>query len=207
MSYLEALSRALGRRGVRGRLRERILLELADHLHCEPKARLGDPEELSAHFADELGGGRAQRAALAAFGSLGVVGLAVAVTQASLTSYPDVFSGSSIVLAALAGFCVLGALAHARAGRITVSGEGGTCDPVDELGPLARPLAPLRGRPYVLAILVGGAVVLAMLAGAWYAEGSPEEGLLRAAFEAVAFATAFLSLGRVLGLHGEGRHA
>jgi hypothetical protein len=46
-----------------------------------------------------------------------------------------------------------------------------------------------------------------MLAGTWYTEGSPEEGLLRAAFEAAAFAAAFLSLGRALGLHGEGRHA
>lgn len=106
MSYLEALSRLLGRRGIRGRLRERILLELDDHLRCEPEARLGDPEELSAHFADELGGERARRAALVAFGSPAVVGLAVAVTEASLTSYPDVFSGSSIALAALAGLCV-----------------------------------------------------------------------------------------------------
>jgi hypothetical protein len=47
---------------------------------------------------------------------------------------------------------------------------------------------------------VGGLAVLAVLVGTWYAEGSAEEGLLRASFEAAAFGTAFLALGRVLGL-------
>ena len=45
MSWLEQLEYALRARGVSRRRRERIVVELRDHIACEPgcEARLGDP--------------------------------------------------------------------------------------------------------------------------------------------------------------------
>jgi hypothetical protein len=56
MSWLRALDSGLRRLGMRGRDRERIVLELADHIDCDPgsEERLGDPAALAAAFVDEL---------------------------------------------------------------------------------------------------------------------------------------------------------
>jgi hypothetical protein len=74
MSYADSLSRELSTVGISGRLRQRIVLEIEDHLACDPKSDLGDPRSLARRFADELGTARARRAALYAFAALAVAG-------------------------------------------------------------------------------------------------------------------------------------
>jgi hypothetical protein len=285
VSYLEELAQALAERRVPAR---RILLEVEDHLRCDPAAagRLGDPRELAAQFAEGLAASRSRRAAAASFVALALTAGALVATQQSLGASPDIFSGTSFALAALAGLgvavapqiaFVAGMLALQQAWRLygrdavpaaelrllqrraavgvaaggaTAGGivlyavnfwgqlpswwaalsvaaaatsalalgaaaatisraaqpvavlPGGTVDPIDELGPLARPLAPLRGRPWRLAAVTGSAVTLAMLLVGWRAESSLGEGVFRAAVEAAAFAAGFLLLGRLLGLRG-----
>ncbi|HUE26348.1 MAG TPA: hypothetical protein VMP89_06205, partial [Solirubrobacteraceae bacterium] len=73
MTYLESLGSELARVGIGGRLRSRILLEIGDHLECDPEAALGEPAALARQFADELGTARARRAAFATFGVLALV--------------------------------------------------------------------------------------------------------------------------------------
>jgi hypothetical protein len=71
---IDALHAELGRVGIRGGLRRRILAELADHLACDPGAQLGEPSELARQFADELGTSRSRSAAFGAFAALGLAG-------------------------------------------------------------------------------------------------------------------------------------
>jgi hypothetical protein len=73
MSYLETLDGELAAVGIRGRRRARIVAEFADHLDCDPQARLGEPSDLARQFADELGTTLARRAAFVAFAALAVV--------------------------------------------------------------------------------------------------------------------------------------
>jgi hypothetical protein len=124
---IDELGRELAAVGIRGRHRDRILSEFADHLRCDPDAELGEPRALAAQFADELGTHAARRAAFQAFGALSTVALAVGGTQAALPSYPDIASGRSPVVAALAGVLVVigsqiafaaGSLAALRALRL-----------------------------------------------------------------------------------------
>lgn len=77
--YERRLEQELSAVGISGRLRRRILTEVADHLACDPDAQLGDPRELARQFADELGSARARRAALASFGALALTGTLFAV--------------------------------------------------------------------------------------------------------------------------------
>jgi hypothetical protein len=84
MSWVVRLEHALAERGVdRGR-RRRIVLELEDHLACDPGAepRLGDPEALAGRFADELATDATRRAAFGAFAALAVVALALVLSPA-----------------------------------------------------------------------------------------------------------------------------
>ena len=69
------LGEELGRVGIRGRLRGRILAEYADHLACDPEAQVGEPRALAQQFADELGSARARRAAVTASGALALAGI------------------------------------------------------------------------------------------------------------------------------------
>jgi hypothetical protein len=62
------LGRELAAVGIRGRERDRILAEFADHLACDPDAVLGDPRELARQFADDLATDTTRRAALWTFG-------------------------------------------------------------------------------------------------------------------------------------------
>jgi hypothetical protein len=78
-TYERVLARELAALGITGRLRRRILDEIADHLSCDPEADLGDPRSLAGQFADVVGTSRAKTAALAAFASLVVAGLLFAV--------------------------------------------------------------------------------------------------------------------------------
>lgn len=112
MSWLEQLEDALTLRGVRGGERERILLELRDHIACEPgcEERLGDPATLAASFAEELGTDKARRSALGAFAALAVTAFALAVSQLALSAAggpPGFDHGHSLLLFALAALGML----------------------------------------------------------------------------------------------------
>jgi hypothetical protein len=74
MMYLDELSQQLTAVGIRGRLRRRIVAEIADHLACDPQAELGGPRELARGFADELGTSYARRAGYRVFIALAIAG-------------------------------------------------------------------------------------------------------------------------------------
>ncbi len=86
MNYLDQLSTELGRAGIGGGLRRRILAEIGDHLESAPEADLGTPDQLARQFADELGTGRARRAALTSFVALAVAGLLCGVAVVAMRS-------------------------------------------------------------------------------------------------------------------------
>jgi hypothetical protein len=253
--------------GIRGRQRDRILAEFADHLACDPDAELGDPRTLAAQFADELAIDSARRSALWTFGALAIVAFAVGVPQVTLPIVPDIAGGRSLLLVGPATLAIVigsqvafvaGCLAALRAlrlggpqdvtlvrrrvtvalaaGALTAGGSAayavnfwsvvpgwwavlavvcasGAALPLAatafastwagslkvsqpepsrglsaDLGPLARPWA------------IGAAAVVAMLAGTSIGEGSLVEGVLRAGFEAVAFAVCFVTFRRYLAL-------
>ncbi len=131
MSWAQQLADELTACGVLGRERRRIVLELQDHIACEPgcQERLGDPHELAARFADELATDGARRGAFAAFGALVLAALALIVSQLAIGhagGYPGFDHGHSLALflpAALGMFIapqaalVAGTLAALRALR------------------------------------------------------------------------------------------
>lgn len=86
MSWLQTLAAELSARGLPGRDRRRILLELQDHIECEPgcEERLGDPRELAASFADELATARTRRGALRAFAALALAAVVLAISQLAI---------------------------------------------------------------------------------------------------------------------------
>lgn len=86
MSWLEDLDRQLGARGVTGRRRRRIVLELRDHIECDPgcEERLGAPRELAATFADELAAHSARRCAWYVFGALATAAVALVASLAAV---------------------------------------------------------------------------------------------------------------------------
>jgi hypothetical protein len=95
---IKELGRELAAVGIRGRRRDRILAEFADHLACDPQAQLGEPRDLARQFADELATDSARRAAFATFGALAAVAAAVVLPQLALPSVPDITGGSSTLL-------------------------------------------------------------------------------------------------------------
>lgn len=86
MNWLQILADELQACGVPGRTRHRIVLELRDHIACEPgcEERLGDPGALAATFADELASSKSRRSAMNAFVALAVTALALAISQLTL---------------------------------------------------------------------------------------------------------------------------
>jgi hypothetical protein len=103
MSWLDDLSRELRSRGVPGRDRRRIVLELRDHIACEPgcEERLGNPRELAVTFADELATAEARSSALATFAALAVAAVVLIVSQITLARfahYPGYSNGISTLL-------------------------------------------------------------------------------------------------------------
>jgi hypothetical protein len=103
MSWAQQLADELTARGVVGRERRRIVLELQDHIACEPSCeeRLGDPRELAARFADEFATDGARRGAFAAFAALALAALALAVSQLAIApagGYPGFDHGRSLML-------------------------------------------------------------------------------------------------------------
>ncbi len=112
MSWLEHLEHELTARGITGRERRRILLELRDHIECDPgcQDRLGAPRELAARFADELATHRARRCAWYVFGALAAAAFALVASQAALGragSYPGYTRGLSQALFLPAAFGML----------------------------------------------------------------------------------------------------
>jgi hypothetical protein len=101
------LRRELTAVGIRGRQRDRILAEFADHLACDPDAELGDPQTLAAQFADELAIDSARRSALWTFGALAIVAFAVGVPQLTLPTVPDIAGGRSLLLVGPATLAVV----------------------------------------------------------------------------------------------------
>jgi hypothetical protein len=97
------LRRELARVGIRGRLARRIELELADHLACDPDARLGSPRLIAQRFADELRLPLTRRATRVGFGALAAT--AAGLAAQSLHSWPDIATSRGLVVA-LAGLTV-----------------------------------------------------------------------------------------------------
>lgn len=95
---IDELARELTAVGIRGRRRDRILAEFADHLACDPAAELGDPHEIAAQFADELAIHSARLTAFATFAALAGVAFAVGVPQLTLPTVPDIAGGRSLLL-------------------------------------------------------------------------------------------------------------
>jgi uncharacterized membrane protein YuzA (DUF378 family) len=120
VDYLAELSGALRAAGIHGERRARILAEFEEHLLSEPGADLGDPRELAAQFADELGTDLARRAALRAFTALALAGILFAiafVTGGQLQS--SVAKGASSAIAGLAS-----AVARSHPSSLTVIAMG-----------------------------------------------------------------------------------
>jgi hypothetical protein len=121
-SYVQDLRRELTTAGIRGRRRDRIVAEFADHLSCDPHADLGSPRELAGEFADELGTSRARRGAFAVFAALALVGTMLATFLVEQfgpvnhqTAAADI-AGGILLVAAQVAFAV-GVLAVLRAGQ------------------------------------------------------------------------------------------
>jgi hypothetical protein len=103
MTWLDRLAAELTARGMTGASRRRILIELRDHIECEPgcEERLGDPRELAAGFADELATDRARRSAFHVFVALAVAAVALVVSQVALgtgVGYPGFSNGLTLAL-------------------------------------------------------------------------------------------------------------
>lgn len=95
--WLHALAAELDGRRVPVRERRRILLELQDHIACEPECveRLGDPGGLASSFADELAGDTARSSALRTFAALALAAVALVASQLALARYPGYRTGLS----------------------------------------------------------------------------------------------------------------
>jgi hypothetical protein len=131
MTWTEDLAAELERRGVSARRRATIVLEIEDHIACEPAsvARLGNPRELATEFADELGTDGARDAVRWAFAALALTAVVLIVSQLAIGAgggYPGFDHGYSLVLAVPALLCmfvapqialVAGSLAGLRAWR------------------------------------------------------------------------------------------
>ena len=76
--YLDELCAELGRVGIRGALRERILAEVADHLVDGDVEDVGEPRMIAQRFADELATAHSRRSAFRGFATLAAAGLAFA---------------------------------------------------------------------------------------------------------------------------------
>jgi hypothetical protein len=78
VTSLDELHLELGRVGIRGRQRARILAEAAGHLEEGDPARFGSAELVAQRFADELATVQSRRVAFRGFGALAAAGLVFA---------------------------------------------------------------------------------------------------------------------------------
>jgi hypothetical protein len=112
MTWTQQLAAELDGRGIPARRRRAILLEIEDHIACDPAgvSRLGDPRELAAEFADELATQTARGGAWTAFGGLALAAFALIVSQLALGAaggYPGFDNGYSTPLAVVAILCIV----------------------------------------------------------------------------------------------------
>jgi hypothetical protein len=174
MTYIEQLSGELWRVGIRGRLRARIVAEIADHLTCDPGAELGPASELAHQFADELGTSLARRAAFVSFAALSFAGAMFAAAFLSnpgllrtATDTARAFSDLAAALLVLAPQVALvaGSLAAIRALRR----RGAAVLPRPEAGILVRRAATglLAGLTSVGAFALMAAIVGDRAPGWW----------------------------------------
>lgn len=103
MSWIDDLGAELTLRGVTGGDRRRIVVELRDHIDCEPgcEGRLGDPGELATGFADELATDTARSSSLQMFAALVITAVALIASQLAIAragGYPGFNDGLSLLL-------------------------------------------------------------------------------------------------------------
>jgi MFS family permease len=107
------------------------------------------------------------------------------------------------VVVAAAGTGAIALLASApamlAAARVQPLASGGRGDLFDDLGPIVP--APLRGRPWMFAIVVAAAVALAV-AVAGVVQSDPFDGIARGLADGLACLAGFAVLGGFLGLRG-----
>jgi hypothetical protein len=174
MSFLADLRRELARNGIRGGLAQRIELELADHLACDPEAKLGTPAEIAERFASELRVVRTRRASIGTFAALALSGslLCLAVLAgARVGSYGglqrSVFAPLSALgmiafgqIALVAGTLALlrglrpggtGDLALAQRRAVVALAAGGLASACLAVNAIAAPQMPLWWRTFALA--------------------------------------------------------
>jgi hypothetical protein len=103
------LAEELAAVGIRGRTRERILAEAADHLVEGEEERFGDPRELAQLFADELATQGTTRAAFAAFAALGLAGAGFAAgwLLLILKGTADITSATVLPVGLVAAFALI----------------------------------------------------------------------------------------------------
>ena len=110
MTYLDDFGRELGRVGIRGRLRDRILAEAADHLAEGEVERFGDAADLARQFADELATARSRRATLAGLAALAGAAAVFAAAWLLAAAYggsADIFSAEWAPLGVAAALAML----------------------------------------------------------------------------------------------------
>jgi hypothetical protein len=103
MSFFDELRRELAACGVEPRRIRRIVLELEDHLACDPEAKLGEPAEIAARFAAELRVARTRRATIGGFASLSLTAVLVVASSSAVPAaggWPDLFGTRGAIVAA-----------------------------------------------------------------------------------------------------------
>ena len=106
--YLRELAEELGAVGIRGSRRRRILAEVADHLaEGGDEARFGDPKQIAARFADEVGTSTARRAAFSSFVALAPAGIVFAFLVALNRPGPDITSAKTLPLGVAAALVIV----------------------------------------------------------------------------------------------------
>lgn len=92
MTYHAELRDELRSIGFGRRLVERVVVEVEDHLRCDPQAELGPPKLVAQRFALELGAVRTRLAARASFASLALAALILLAVTRAITAaggYPS----------------------------------------------------------------------------------------------------------------------
>ena len=171
MSFFDELRRELAAGGFDPRRINRIVLELEDHLACDPEAKLGEPAEIAARFAAELRVARTRTATIGSFVSLSLTAVLVVASSSAVQpagSRPDVFGMRGAIVAA-AG------LVAAFAGQVAfVAGVLGAAlwlRRPDELWLVQRRMAVALAASFVVVVADGiDAVALRPdMAGWWFA--------------------------------------
>lgn len=126
MNYLNQLTLELKSAGIPPRRRRRIVAEFADHLHENPEAELGAPEQIARQFADELGTRFARVTAYSAFVRLAIAGavLVAALLDGSRSAWNGYGAGahdaSPLWYVIVLGICALAAQVAFAAGCLAL---------------------------------------------------------------------------------------